>query len=99
MRAHTLTDTYADAHAHTSEENLETWQQIQVFLFIDLLFILTALNFNSSPAVFMDLCEIILFPPSFFTLPVGLLELSEVVQSFLKDFSCKLNHKMLSEMS
>lgn len=36
---------------HTSEENLET---VQVFLFSDLLFILTVLNFNSSPAVFMD---------------------------------------------
>lgn len=63
---YTHTHTLADTDTHTSEENLETWQQIQVFLFIDLLFILTALNFNSSPAVFMDLCEIILFLPLFY---------------------------------
>lgn len=34
-----------------SEENLET---VQVFLFRDLLFILTVLNFSSSPAVFVN---------------------------------------------
>lgn len=46
---------------HMSEENLET---VQVFLFSDLLFILTVLNFNSSPAVFMDSGEIL--SPSYY---------------------------------
>lgn len=60
--AYTLTDTCADTRTQTSKENFwKTWQRMQVFLFIDLLFILTALHFNSSSALFMNLYEIILF--------------------------------------
>ena len=68
ISAHTNTCTPLHTHTHTarthmSEENLET---VQVFLFSDLLFILTVLNFNSSPAVFMDSGEIFLSPSCFF---------------------------------
>lgn len=42
-----------------SEEDLET---VQVFLFGDLLFILTVLNFRSSPPAFVNSAEIVLSP-------------------------------------
>lgn len=100
MFTHTLADTRTHTQTHTSEENLETWQQIQVFLFIDLLFILTALNFNTSPAVFMDFGNIILFPSFFgFAHKTSLTLGTEVIQALLKHvfFSLNLN-KLLSEM-
>lgn len=66
-RDQTFTETHTDAHTHTSEENLETWQQIQVFLLIDLI---SQLQFISS-SVYGEIILIL----SFFTLPTGLIEL------------------------